>query len=118
MQVNQIYGSDASIADHNSSNTLRPAQLSIAEMLRILLGTPRKVSNIILSPARPPQADFAGGLVEVRSQGLTTLAPEDTRRIAMELMGKNTQARQALETQGSCDLSYSVDGLSRFRVNI
>ncbi|MGH9444641.1 MAG: type IV pilus twitching motility protein PilT, partial [Terriglobia bacterium] len=52
------------------------------------------------------------------SQGLTTLAPEDTRRIAMELMGKNTQARQALETQGSCDLSYSVDGLSRFRVNI
>lgn len=118
MFSNQAYGTETSMTDYNPSNSLRSAPLSAPEMLRILLATSRKVSDIVFSPARPPQVEFAGGLVEVRTQGLTTLTPEDTRRIATELMGKNTQARQTLETQGACDLSYSVEGLSRFRVNI
>ncbi|MGA2456024.1 MAG: PilT/PilU family type 4a pilus ATPase [Terriglobales bacterium] len=46
------------------------------------------------------------------------LAPEDTRRISDELIGSNKQAIATLQEQGSCDISYSLPGQCRFRVNI
>ena len=61
---------------------------------------------------------MAGNLVQARLPGLHAFRPEDTERLAAELIGKQAHARRTLETQGSCDLSYSLEGLSRFRVNI
>ena len=49
---------------------------------------------------------------------MPTLGPDDTRRIASDLMGKNQQAIKSLQDLGSADLSYSLAGGSRFRVNI
>jgi twitching motility protein PilT len=46
------------------------------------------------------------------------LTPEDTHRIAEELMSGNKQAMGTLQQQGSCDISYSLPGQCRFRVNI
>jgi twitching motility protein PilT len=46
------------------------------------------------------------------------LKPEDTARIAVDLMGGNKLALDKLKEEGSCDISYSVPKLSRFRVNI
>src|SRR4029078_2597629 len=44
--------------------------------------------------------------------------PEDTARIARDLIGGNAQALRTLEDQGACDLSYSLPDYARFRVNV
>jgi Tfp pilus assembly pilus retraction ATPase PilT len=46
------------------------------------------------------------------------LRPEDTARIASDLIGTNELVLRALHEQGACDLSYSLPERSRFRVNV
>ena len=53
----------------------------------------------------------------VHVEGLQTLTADDTRRIAADLIGNNNQAINTLREQGSCDISYGLPGLARFRVN-
>lgn len=50
--------------------------------------------------------------------GARALTPDETRHIATELIGSNKHALSNLREQGSCDVSYSLAGTSRFRVNI
>ena len=77
-----------------------------------------RVSDLIFSPASLPHVEVSGQLVPVKIAGLTALTAEDTHRIAGELIGSNQQAMAALQQQGSCDISYSLPGACRFRVNI
>jgi twitching motility protein PilT len=76
------------------------------------------VSDLIFSPGSLPHVEASGKLVPVKSSGLTVLTAEDTQRIAMELVGDNKQATAMLQQQGSCDISYSLPGTARFRVNV
>jgi twitching motility protein PilT len=46
------------------------------------------------------------------------LRPDDTARIAHDLIGSNDQALHSLKEQGACDLSYGLADVGRFRVNI
>jgi twitching motility protein PilT len=77
-----------------------------------------KTSDLIFSPGRPPQAKANGQLVPFKIQGVGILMPEDTAQIAADLIGKNAQALQKLRDEGSCDISYSLAKVSRFRVNV
>ena len=86
----------------------------ISAMLRVS----KQVSDLIFSPGRPPQVELNGQLVPVKIEELPMLTAADTARIAGELIGANKQAVEKLREQGSCDLSYSLPKLSRFRVNI
>ena len=90
-----------------------PTQALLAAMLR----ASEKVSDLIFSPGRPPQVEVYGQLVPVQMEGLSTLSADDTRRIAADLIGNNQQAINTLREQGSCDISYGLPGLARFRVN-
>jgi len=90
-----------------------PTQALLAAMLR----ASEKVSDLIFSPGRPPQVEVFGQLVPVQMEGLTVLSADDTRRIAADLIGNNKQAINTLREQGSCDISYGLPGLARFRVN-
>ena len=83
----------------------------------MLRASPR-VSDLIFSPGSLPHIEVSGQLVPVKIAGLPSLAAEDTRRIADELIDGNEQALKALREQGSCDISYSLPGECRFRVNI
>ena len=56
-----------------------------------------------------------GKLMEV---GKNALTPEQTLHIANDLVGNNAFARKNLHDHGSCDVSYSLAGTSRFRVNV
>jgi twitching motility protein PilT len=89
-----------------------------AGLLGAMLRAHEKVSDLILSPGRPPQVQVYGQLVPVEIPGVTLLGPDDTRRIAADLIGDNQQAIATLREQGSCDVSYSLPGLARFRVNV
>ena len=90
-----------------------PTQALLAAMLR----ASEKVSDLIFSPGRPPQVEVFGQLVPVQMEGLSALTADDTRRIAADLIGNNKQAINTLREQGSCDISYGLPGLARFRVN-
>ena len=93
-------------------------RLSTPEMLSIILAAYPRASDIIFSPGHPPQVGVAGQLTPVELPGTRHLSAHDTSRIAQEVIGRNTSAGEQLREQGSCDLSYSVFALSRFRVNI
>ncbi|MBI4459395.1 MAG: PilT/PilU family type 4a pilus ATPase [Acidobacteria bacterium] len=83
-----------------------------------MLKTSNQVSDLIFSPGRPPQVELSGQLVPVKIEGLPMLLPDHTARVAADLIGKNKTALEKLKTEGSCDISYSLRGMSRFRVNI
>jgi twitching motility protein PilT len=77
-----------------------------------------RVSDLILTPGSLPHVEVSGLLVPVKIPALHMLTGEDTCRISAELIGSNKQAAAALKEQGSCDISYSIPGQCRFRVNI
>jgi twitching motility protein PilT len=77
-----------------------------------------KTSDLIFSPGRAPMVELHGQLRQLKIPGITVLMPEDTARIAGELIGRNAIAVQKLKEEGSCDISYSLPKISRFRVNI
>lgn len=83
-----------------------------------MLGVSSKVSDLILSPGSYPMVELSGKLTPVKISGMPPLTPEDTRRIAYELIEGNKQATDSLQNLGSCDISYRVPGRCRFRVNI
>jgi len=91
-----------------------PTPVLLAGMLR----ASDKVSDLIFSPGRPPQVEIQGQLTAVEIPGSGTLSADDTRRIAADLIANNKQAINALREQGSCDVSYGLPGMARFRVNV
>src|SRR6266436_2711483 len=87
-------------------------------LLAAMLRAGDKISDLIFSPGRPPQVQVYGQLIPVQVPGLATLTPDDTRHIAADLIGDNKQAVATLREHGSCDISYGLAGVARFRVNI
>jgi twitching motility protein PilT len=83
----------------------------------MLLAAP-KTSDLIFSPGRAPQVEVHGQLVQLKIKGVGVLSSEDTARIAADLIGRNQLAVDKLKQEGSCDISYSLPKVSRFRVNI
>lgn len=89
-----------------------------AQLVTAMLKASNNVSDLIFSPGRAPQIEVSGQLVELKFKGLESLTPQDTNFLAYDIMGKNDAPIRKLEQDGSADLSYSVAGVSRFRVNI
>ncbi|MFZ0819481.1 MAG: PilT/PilU family type 4a pilus ATPase [Candidatus Acidiferrales bacterium] len=89
-----------------------------ASIISAMLRSAKHVSDLIFSPGRPPQVETSGQLKEVLIPEVGSLTAEDTARIAGDLIGNNTLAVDKLRQQGSCDISYSLAKLARFRVNI
>jgi twitching motility protein PilT len=92
--------------------------MSASVLLLAMLKVPGKVSDLIMSPGSFPMVELSGKLVPVKISGTVAFTPEDTRRIAYELIGDNKQAIDSLQTLGSCDISYRLPGHCRFRVNV
>lgn len=88
------------------------------DLLREILSLYPEASDIIFSPARPPQVELHGSLVAVDVPELSVLTCDDTAHLASEVISSNALALETLSTEGSCDLSYSVPSLARFRVNV
>src|SRR5438045_7768166 len=94
------------------------APLNLAKIIQQMLSVSDKVSDLIFSPGRPPQVELVGKLHPVPVGGLDKLTPAQTLGIAKLNMGDNTSAAEAIDKLGSTDVSFSVPGISRFRVNI
>ncbi len=91
-----------------------PAPFSTPSLLAAMLRSAPTISDLFFSPGKPPLVEINGRLSSVGSRALT---PENTHQIAAELIGNNKHALDNLREHGSCDVSYSLAGTSRFRVN-
>jgi twitching motility protein PilT len=89
-----------------------------AQLVAAMLKSSPHVSDLIFSPGRAPQIEVSGQLVELKYKGLECLSSQDTTLIANDIMTKNDHAIRKLEQDGAADLSYGVQGVGRFRVNI
>ena len=93
-----------------------PAPFSTPPLLAAMLKTSARISDLFFTPGKPPLVEISGKLTPA---GIPrTLTSEDTRRIAADLIGNNPHALSKLKEFGSCDVSYSLPGAHRFRVNI
>jgi len=95
-----------------------PSSYPTPALLLMMLDVSPQVSDLIFSPAALPHVEASGKLLPLQAPGLKPLTPDDTSRIANDLIGANKQASSTLKEQGSCDFSYSIPGRARFRVNV
>jgi twitching motility protein PilT len=98
-----------------AASALKPAPFSTPALLAAMLRAAPRISDLFFSPGKPPMVEVNG---KVAAVGARTLTAADTRHIASELIGTNQHATENLREHGSCDVSYSLPGSSRFRVNI
>jgi twitching motility protein PilT len=99
-----------------AATALGSAPFSTPALLAAMLKTSPKISDLFFSPGRPPLVEISGKLSPA---GATrSLTSDDTRHIASELIGHNQHALGNLKELGSCDVSYSLPGAYRFRVNV
>lgn len=100
------------------NQTLASAPENTPALLEAMLHSTEHVSDLVFSPGRPPQVEVHSQLIPVRVPGMASLTADYTRRIAADLIGSNKQAITMLREQGSCDISYGLPGVARFRVNV
>src|ERR1017187_3558572 len=108
----------APVAAARAATAAAPAvtPMSTPELLASMLRISARVSDLFFSPGKPPLVEINGKLAPAGAA--RPLTSEDTRRIAADLIGNNQIATDNLKRLGSCDVSYSLPGSNRFRVNV
>jgi twitching motility protein PilT len=92
------------------------APVSTSALLTTMLNSSPSISDLFFSPGKPPLVEINGKLATAGVARAVT--SEDIKKIAADLMGHSEHAAAALKELGSCDVSYSLPGMARFRVNI
>ncbi len=87
-------------------------------ILEAMLKMSDRLSDLNFSVGRQPQVEVDGQLVPVNFPGLPRLSPYQTEMIAMHMLRGDREATRTLVNNGSVDISYSIPGKKRFRVNI
>jgi twitching motility protein PilT len=111
------FGGTRSILD-SSPQTKHLTGKTTSEIIAGLLAAPGKGSDLIISPGHPPHVKLHDKIVPVCVPGIESFSTEETARIATDIIGTNKFALHKLKEEGSCDVSYSVPGVARLRVNI
>ena len=91
----------------------------VDHILTKMLDTHKNVSDLNLTVGRRLQVESSGELVGVDIKpDLKQLTPFQAEIFSLNLINQDHRLTKALLAEGSCDLSYSLPGKARFRVNI
>ena len=91
----------------------------IDHILTRMLESNEQISDFILTVDKPFQVEAAGQLVRVELRPhFEKLTPFQTEIFALNLINQDHRLLERLIKEGSCDLSYELPGIARFRVNI
>ncbi len=91
----------------------------IDHILTKMLDSYENVSDLNLTVGKPLQVESSGELVPIQlNPPFEKLTPFQTEIFALNLINNDRRLTETLITKGSCDLSYSLPGKARFRVNI
>ncbi len=88
-------------------------------LLQAMLESAEGVSDLLFVPGRPPLVESHGRLVDIPVDTPdSTLDKQAVDQVADVLMNGNERLIADLAAAGSCDCSYAVPNVARFRVNI
>ena len=88
-------------------------------ILTTMLNSQPVVSDLNFTVGKPLQVESRGVLVPVPiDPPMSSLTAYQTEQIALSLIAGDRRLTEMLLREGSCDLSYYVQGLARLRVNI
>jgi len=91
----------------------------IDHILTRMLDSHKNVSDLNLTVGKPLQVESDGELVSVDMRPpFKELTPFQTEIFALNLMNQDRRLTRTFLNSGSCDLSYSLPGKARFRVNV
>jgi twitching motility protein PilT len=91
----------------------------VDHILTRMLDSHSNVSDLNLTVGKPLQVESAGKLMPVDIQpAIKELTPFQTEIFALNLINQDRRLTDMLVQSGSCDLSYTLPGKARFRVNI
>ena len=91
----------------------------IDHILTRMLDSHTNVSDLNLTVGKPFQVESSGQLVPVDIKPeIKELTPFQTENFALNLINRDRRLTEMLLSHGSCDLSYSLPGKARFRVNV
>ena len=93
----------------------------IDALLSAMISSSEGISDLLFAVGRPPIIEEHGVLQEFPVETATGGGVMDSTQIgqiAAQLMGDDDRLKNEFATYGSCDCSYYLPGLARFRVNI
>lgn len=91
----------------------------VDHILTRMLDSHTNVSDLNLTVGKSLQVESAGQLVPVdMNPPIKELTPFQSEIFALNLVNRDRRLTEALISHGSCDMSYSLPGKARFRVNI
>lgn len=91
----------------------------VDHILTKMLDSFDNVSDLNFTVGKPLQVESSGELIRVDTNpDFRKLTPFQTEMLALNLIGNNRRLTEILLKTGSCDLSYSLPGKARFRINI
>ncbi|MDX2446335.1 MAG: PilT/PilU family type 4a pilus ATPase [Desulfobacterales bacterium] len=91
----------------------------VDHILTRMLDSHTNVSDLNLTVGKSLQVESSGQLVPVDMvPPIKELTPFQSEIVALNLMSRDRRLTETLIAKGSCDLSYSLPGKARFRVNI
>jgi len=94
-------------------------RFELDQILTTMLASQPEVSDVLFTVGRPPQVEAYGELKPVvLDPPIDKLTPYQTETIALNIIGDNLWQTEDLLRHGSCDASYGLSDVARFRVNV
>ncbi|HXX40889.1 MAG TPA: PilT/PilU family type 4a pilus ATPase [Chthoniobacterales bacterium] len=92
---------------------------TLDSLLKAMLQSGNGISDFLFVAGKPPVTEDHGKLTEFPIETAeSVLTPQLIEEIATVLIGGSERLLRDFATEGSCDCSYSLQNLARFRVNV
>jgi twitching motility protein PilT len=92
---------------------------TLDSLLTGMLQSAQGVSDLLFIPGKPPLVEIHGRLKEFSTETPDSkLVPSFIEELAGLIMNGSERLKRDLVATGSCDCSYAIENLARFRVNI
>jgi twitching motility protein PilT len=98
----------------NTDGAVSTAELDA--LLAAMLQTAEGISDLLFVAGKPPQMEIHGRLKSFEAEPVLNSARIEA--LARAMIKGNPRLLQDLTERGSCDCSYSLSSMSRFRVNV
>ncbi|HKP04513.1 MAG TPA: PilT/PilU family type 4a pilus ATPase [Chthoniobacterales bacterium] len=92
---------------------------TVDALLTGMLESSEDVSDLLFISGKPPLVEVHGRLSEfqIDTPG-SVLTPQQIEQLAGQIINGNERLRLDFANTGSCDCSYAIENIARFRVNI
>jgi twitching motility protein PilT len=87
-------------------------------LIRGMLKVAERASDILFITGKAALVEVDGRLIEFHLEHASSITPEFIDGVAALIIGDDQRLHSDYASTGSCDCSYAIEGVARFRVNI